>query len=312
MLAELERSATFERSVDEVETLAEWIREGEDVAEDFREHLDRLESQLDEFELGRLFAGEHDAEDAIVTINPGAGGTDAQDWAEMLLGMYIRWAKGRGFEIELLDRQPAEEAGIKGATFEVKGDHAYGRLRVESGVHRLVRMSPFDTQHRRHTSFASVAAFPDLDDKIEIEVEEGDLRIDTFRASGKGGQHVNVTDSAVRITHLPTNIVVTCQDERSQIKNRAKALRVLKSRLLEIEQEKAQSAMTAERRKMVGSGDRSEKIRTYNFPQSRVTDHRVGLTSHRLSGILDGEIDELIEANVAQDRARRLEASQAG
>jgi len=298
VLAELERSATFERSVEEVETLAEWIQEGEDVAEDFREHLDRLERLLDEFELQRLFAGEHDAEDAIVTINPGAGGTDAQDWAEMLLGMYIRWAKGRGLEIELLDRQPGEEAGIKSATFEVKGDHAYGRLRVESGVHRLVRMSPFDTQHRRHTSFASVAAFPDLDDRIEIEVDENDLRIDTFRASGKGGQHVNVTDSAVRITHLPTGIVVSCQNERSQHRNRDSAMKVLRARLFDraVRERKAREEAQKE---SLGDNTWGNQIRSYVFqPYRMVKDHRTNHQVGDVDRVMNGDLDGFIKAGL--------------
>ncbi len=298
VLAELERSASFARAVDEVETLAEWIREGEDVIEDFREHLDRLEGQLDDFELQRLFAGEHDSENAIVTINPGAGGTDAQDWAEMLLGMYIRWAKGRGFDIELLDRQPAEEAGIKGATFEVRGDHAYGRLRVESGIHRLVRMSPFDTQHRRHTSFASVAAFPDLDDRIEIEVEENDLRIDTFRASGKGGQHVNVTDSAVRITHLPTGLVVSCQNERSQHRNRDSAMKVLRARLYDraVRERKAQEEAQKE---SLGDNTWGNQIRSYVFqPYRMVKDHRTNHQVGDVDRVMNGDLDGFIKAGL--------------
>ena len=207
----------------------------------------------------------------------------------MLLGMYIRWAKGRGFEIELLDRQPAEEAGIKGATFEVKGDHAYGRLRVESGVHRLVRMSPFDTQHRRHTSFASVAAFPDLDDRIEIEVEEGDLRIDTFRASGKGGQHVNVTDSAVRITHLPTGIVVSCQNERSQHRNRDSAMKVLRARLYDRAVRERKAREEAEKESL-GDNTWGNQIRSYVFqPYRMVKDHR---TNHQV-----GDVDRVMNGD---------------
>ena len=312
MRAELERSAAFARAVDEVETLAEWVREGEDVADDFREHLERLERQLNEFELQRLFAGEHDTEDAIVTINPGAGGTDAQDWAEMLLGMYIRWAKGRGFEIQLLDRQPGEEAGIKGATFEVRGDHAYGRLRVESGIHRLVRMSPFDTQHRRHTSFASVAAFPDLDDKIEIDVDENDLRIDTFRASGKGGQHVNVTDSAVRITHLPTGIVVSCQNERSQHRNRDSAMKVLRARLYDraVRERKAQEEAQKE---SLGDNTWGNQIRSYVFqPYRMVKDHRTNHQVGDVERVMSGDLDGFIKAGLTLAATRTSSGSAAG
>ena len=298
LMAEVERGDRFERGLEEAETLAEWLGEGEDVAEDLREHLDRFETLLDEFELQRLFGGEHDTEDAIVTINPGAGGTDAQDWAEMLLGMYVRWARSRGFEIELLDRQPAEEAGIKGATFEVRGDHAYGRLRVESGIHRLVRMSPFDTQHRRHTSFASVAAFPDLDDRIEIEVDDNDLRIDTFRASGKGGQHVNVTDSAVRITHLPTGIVVSCQNERSQHRNRDSAMKVLRARLYDraVKEKKAQEQAQKE---SLGDNTWGNQIRSYVFqPYRMVKDHRTNHQVGDVDRVMNGDLDGFIKAGL--------------
>ena len=298
LLAAFQRSDRFERALEEVETLAEWLREGEDVAEDFRQHLDRFDRKLDEIELRRLFAGEHDAEDAIVTINPGAGGTDAQDWAEMLLGMYIRWARGRGFEIKLLDQQPGEEAGIKGATIEVRGDHAYGRLRVESGIHRLVRISPFDTQHRRHTSFASVAAFPDLDDRIEIKVDENDLRIDTFRASGKGGQHVNVTDSAVRITHLPTGIVVSCQNERSQHRNRDSAMKVLRARLYDraVREKKAKEEAQKE---SLGDNTWGNQIRSYVFqPYRMVKDHRTNHQVGDVDRVMNGDLDGFIKAGL--------------
>ena len=289
-----------------METLAEWVREGEDTGDDLREYLDRLERQLDEFELRRLFSGEHDAEDAIVTINPGAGGTDAQDWAEMLLGMYVRWARNRGFQVAILDSQPGEEAGIKGAALEVKGDHAYGRLRVESGVHRLVRMSPFDTQHRRHTSFASVAAFPSLDDRIEIEVSENDLRIDTFRASGRGGQHVNVTDSAVRITHLPTGIVVSCQNERSQHRNRESAMKVLRARLYDREVRERKAREKAQKESL-GENTWGNQIRSYVLqPYRLVKDHRTNHQVGDVDRVMNGGLDDFIKAGLA------LAASQPG
>ncbi len=279
-------------------TLAEWLREGEDVEDDLREYLGRLGRQLDDFELRRLFSGEYDAEDAILTINPGAGGTDAMDWADMLVGMYVRWAKGRGFEVDILDRQPAEEAGIKGAALEIKGDHAYGRLRVESGIHRLVRMSPFDTQHRRHTSFASVAAFPSLDDRIEIEIDENDLRIDTFRASGRGGQHVNVTDSAVRITHLPTGLVVSCQNERSQHRNRESAMKVLRARLYD-RAVREQKAREEAQKQSLGDNTFGNQIRSYVFqPYRLVKDHRTNHQAGDVDRVMNGDLDGFIKAGL--------------
>ncbi len=263
-----------------------------------KEHLDRLTARVGELELRRLFHGEHDGEDAILSINPGAGGTDAQDWAGMLLGMYLRWASGRGLTVEILDRQAGDEAGIKSATVEVRGEHAYGLLRVESGIHRLVRMSPFDAQHRRHTSFASVAAFPDLDDRIEIEIEEGDLRIDTFRASGKGGQHVNVTDSAVRITHLPTGIVVSCQNERSQHRNRDSAMKVLRARLYDKavrEQKESEEAQ----RESLGENTWGNQIRSYVFqPYRMVKDHRTGHQAGDVDRVMGGDLDAFIKAGL--------------
>ena len=294
----MERHAAFTELFEEVETLAEWLREGEDIEDDFREYLDRLGRQLDDFELRRLFSGEHDAEDAILTINPGAGGTDAMDWADMLVGMYVRWARGRGFEVGILDRQPAEEAGIKGAALEIKGDHAYGRLRVESGIHRLVRMSPFDTQHRRHTSFASVAAFPSLDDRIEIEIDENDLRIDTFRASGRGGQHVNVTDSAVRITHLPTGLVVSCQNERSQHRNRESAMKVLRARLHD-RAVREQKAREEAQKQSLGDNTFGNQIRSYVFqPYRLVKDHRTNHQAGDVDRVMNGDLDGFIKAGL--------------
>ena len=285
--------------MDEIETLLEWAEEGEDVEADLRQHLDRLENRVSDLELRQLFGGEHDAEDAIVSINPGAGGTDAQDWAGMLLEMYLRWARERGLAVALLDRQPGDEAGIKSATFEVKGDHAYGRLRVESGVHRLVRMSPFDTQHRRHTSFASVAAFPDLDDRIEVEIEEGDLRIDTFRASGKGGQHVNVTDSAVRITHIPTGIVVSCQNERSQHRNRDSAMKVLRARIYDKAVRERKEAEAAQKESL-GENTWGNQIRSYVFqPYRMVKDHRTGHQAGDVDRVMHGDLDGFIKAGLS-------------
>src|SRR5467141_1956351 len=295
------------RRTDDIATYFDLAGEGENVAADLQRDMDSLRELVDRVETETLLSGENDGLNAIMTIHPGAGGTESQDWAEMLLRMYLRWAERQGFKTEMYDYQPGEEAGIKSATFSVIGQYAFGYLTSEIGVHRLVRISPFDQAKRRHTSFSSVYVSPEIDDSIEIIIKPEDLRIDTYRSSGPGGQGVNTTDSAVRITHLATGLVVTCQDERSQIKNRAKAMRVLKARLLERAQEEQQAAIAADRRSQVGTGERRERIRTYNFPQTRVTDHRIGLTLHRLPAVLDGDLDELIDALVAAEEADRLQ-----
>ena len=247
-----------------------------------------------------MLGGEHDSAGAIVSINSGAGGTDACDWAEMLLRMYLRWCDDRGYRTEILDQQAGEEAGIRSATVTVSGDYAFGYLKAEEGVHRLVRISPFDAQARRHTAFASVTVAPELDDAIEIEIEDKDLRIDTYRAGGAGGQHVNKTDSAVRMTHLPTGIVVQCQNERSQHKNRASAMKVLRSRLYEHarqEREKELAAARGEQRQI----DFGSQIRSYTLhPQQRVKDHRTGVESGNVEGVLEGDLDRFIRATLLQ------------
>jgi peptide chain release factor 2 len=262
--------------------------------------LDAVAGELDDAELRRLLGGEHDASNAIVSINAGAGGTDACDWAEMLLRMYLRWAERRGFETELLDLQAGEEAGIRGATLMVTGASAYGYLKPEEGVHRLVRISPFDAQSRRHTAFASVAVFPELEEDVDVEIDEKELRIDTYRAGGKGGQHVNKTDSAVRITHLPTGIVVQCQNERSQLKNKNSAMKVLRARLYErrrAEREAQLAALAGEKRE-IGFGS---QIRSYVLhPSQRVKDHRTDEESGNTAAVLDGDIDRFIRAALLQ------------
>jgi len=260
--------------------------------------LETAETQLADAELRRLLGGEHDRAPAIVSINAGAGGTDAADWAEMLLRMYLRWAERREFQFEILDEQAADEAGLRSVTFTVKGDYAYGYLKMEEGVHRLVRISPFDAQSRRHTAFASVAVYPELDESIEVEIEDKDLRVDTYRASGAGGQHVNKTDSAVRMTHLPTGIVVQCQSERSQHKNRAQAMKVLRARLYEHarrEQEERLAALRGEKQE-IGFGS---QIRSYTLhPAQRVKDHRTNTEAGNADGVLDGDIDRFIRATL--------------
>jgi len=247
----------------------------------------------------------NDARNVILEIRGGTGGEEASLFAGDLLRMYQRYAEGRRWKFELIDLEETGLRGVKAATAIIEGEGAYSRLKYEGGVHRVQRVPQTEASGRIHTSAATVAVMPEAED-VDVEVHEKDIRVDRFCASGPGGQGVNTTYSAVRLTHLPTGIVVQCQDERSQIKNKAKALRVLKARLLEAEQEKQQGSIAAERKKMVGSGDRSEKIRTYNFPQSRVTDHRIGLTSHRLQEILDGRLDELIEPLTQHFRAEKL------
>ena len=258
---------------------------------------------LEDAELRRLLGGEHDAANAIVSINAGAGGTDACDWAEMLLRMYLRWAERRGYECEVVDRQEGDEAGIRSATVTVSGDYAYGYLKAEEGVHRLVRISPFDSNARRQTAFASVAVMPELDDTIEIEIDEKELRIDTFRASGAGGQHVNKTDSAVRMTHLPTGIVVQCQNERSQHKNRATAMKLLRARLYEHERARRDQEVA----KLRGEQRQIEfgsQIRSYTLhPSQRIKDHRTDLEVGNVDAVLDGDIDRFIRAMLVQKAA---------
>jgi peptide chain release factor 2 len=284
--------------IGEVRAMADLLAEDEDEELDaeLKQALAALESGVEALELRTMLQGEDDHREAIVTIHPGAGGTESQDWAEMLVRMYTRWAERRGFAVNVLDLEPAQEAGIKRATIEIKGESAYGFLKAERGVHRLVRISPFDAQSRRHTSFASVFVYPLVEDDIEIEISDGDLRIDTFRASGAGGQHVNKTDSAVRITHLPTGVVVSCQQERSQHKNKSTAMKMLRAALYQ----KALEAKEKERAAVEATKadiDFGSQIRSYVFqPYTMVNDHRTELKVADVHRVMDGDLDELIEA----------------
>jgi peptide chain release factor 2 len=280
----------------------ELAREGEIVESELTQELAKLEEYLSSIETQTLLGGENDRLNAIVTIHPGAGGTESQDWAAMLLRMYLRWAERRGFRTETLDLQDGEEAGIKSVTFTVNGENAYGLLTSEIGVHRLVRISPFDANKRRHTSFASVFVSPEIDESIEIKVEEKDIRIDTFRSTGAGGQHVNTTDSAVRITHFPSGIVVTCQNERSQHKNRGVAFKILRSKLyeLEIEKRRVESQRMEDSKMEIGFGS---QIRSYVLhPYRLVKDHRTKFEMGDADRVLDGDMDPFISAYL---RARR-------
>jgi len=303
---EVNRHAGLRREVEDQRTLLELARDEEDeeTIREVERTLRALEQRIAELELQTILSGEHDRGSAILSINPGAGGTESQDWAQMLLRMYLRWCEGRGFKTQIIDHQPGEEAGIKGATITVAGSYAYGYLKAEAGVHRLVRISPFDASRRRHTSFASVAVLPEVED-VEVVVDERDLKIETFRSSGHGGQHVNVTDSAVRVTHLPTGIVVSCQNERSQHKNKALALKVLRSRLYEYFREKQEKEIQAL------AGDKKEiawgsQIRSYILaPYQLVKDHRTGVETGNVEAVLNGEIDAFVEAVLFQ-APRRL------
>jgi peptide chain release factor 2 len=261
--------------------------------------LKKLKAEVAEQELETLLSGEADANDSYVQINAGAGGTESQDWASMLMRMYTRWAQKQGFKVEVLDEHAGEEAGIKSCTLEIKGRNAYGKLRTEAGVHRLVRISPYDSNARRHTSFASMWSYPVIDDEIDIQVVDSDLKVDTYRASGAGGQHINTTDSAVRITHIPSGIIVACQAERSQHKNRATAMKMLKARLYEMELQKKQEKVDAANAKKTDIGW-GHQIRSYVLqPYQLVKDLRTGETSTNPSAVLDGDIDDFIQASLA-------------
>ena len=281
---------------DDIDTLFELAREGEAVIPDIQRELKRYDEVLSKLETGMLLSGENDARDAIMTIHPGAGGTESQDWAEMLLRMYLRWAELNGYKTVLTDRLEGEGAGIKSATFEINGPNAYGLLQSEIGVHRLVRISPFDANARRHTSFASVFVFPQIDDEIKIDIKLDDLRIDTFRSGGAGGQHVNMTDSAVRITHFPTGIVVQCQNERSQHKNRDSAMKQLRARLYEheLEKKREETRKTEDSKLEINFGS---QIRSYVLaPYRMIKDHRTKLAVGDVDRVLDGDLEPFIHA----------------
>ena len=295
-----------ERALEDLEVLVELSEEEGSSAlhNEIRDEISNLNIAFEHLEVETLLSGEMDLNNAIVSIHPGAGGTESQDWAQMLFRLYTRWAERHGYKIEIMDLQPGEEAGIKDVTFNVIGDYAYGYLKAESGVHRLVRISPFDANKRRHTSFSSVFVYPEIDDDITVEISEDDLRIDTYRASGAGGQHVNKTSSAVRITHIPTNIVVQCQNERSQHKNKSTAMKILRAKLYEVkrlEQEKKMEGYASEKKDIAwGSQIRSYVLQPYQM----VKDHRTNIESGNVTAVLDGDIDSFIEAYLTASLAR--------
>ncbi len=297
---EIELISRIKERKEELDVLTELAEEGENVLEEIKRNLADFDNELEEFRLKTLFDEEDDHRNAILTIHPGAGGTESQDWAQMLLRMYLRYAERKGFEATILDLLPGEEAGLKSATVRFVGDYAYGYLSQESGVHRLVRISPFDANKRRHTSFAAVFVYPEVEEDIEIEISPEDLRIDTYRASGHGGQHVNVTDSAVRITHIPTGIVVQCQNERSQHKNKATAMKVLKARLYELEKKKKLEKIEKleDAKSDIAWGN---QIRSYVLhPYRMIKDLRTRVEIGNVERVLDGDIDEFIKSGLLQ------------
>jgi peptide chain release factor 2 len=290
----LETFRSLESDVADLDELAELSADDPELAAELESQLASIEARLGQLEEARLFNGRYDAGDAVVTVRSGAGGTDSQDWAEMLLRMYLRWAERRGFQVEMKEASPGEEAGLKSATFFARGENAYGLFAAERGVHRLVRISPFDAQKRRHTAFAQLDVAPLVDDDVEVDIDEEDLRVDTYRASGAGGQHVNKTDSAVRITHVPTGIVVQCQNERSQAQNKATAMKLLRARLLEEEERKKADELAAERGEQKAA-EWGSQIRSYTLhPSTRVKDHRTGHEVGDAQRVLDGDLDGFV------------------
>jgi peptide chain release factor 2 len=309
---DVDLSASLKKQQDDLGVLVEWAQSGEDVGADLRAGLDSMQAQVEAAETKRILGGEHDRLNAVVTIHPGAGGTESQDWADMLFRMYMKWAERKGFKREVVDYQPGDDAGLKGATIMLNGEYAYGLMLAEAGVHRLVRISPFDQAARRHTSFASVYVWPELEDDVDIVVEEKDLRVDTFCSSGPGGQGVNTTYSAVRLTHLPTNIVVSCQNERSQIRNRDAAMKVLKSRLFDLklrEQQEKLEKLGGEKKDIAfGSQIRSYVLHPYQM----VKDHRTKEQVGDVNRVLDGDIDNFIKAYLKAKAAGTLGQAVAG
>ena len=290
----LETFSRLRSDVGDLDDLVEMAGDDPEMATELEQQLEGIERRLGELEEARLFNGRYDAGDAVVTVRSGAGGTDSQDWAEMLIRMYLRWAERRGFAAEMKEASEGEEAGLKSGTFIARGENAYGLFAAERGVHRLVRISPFDAQSRRHTAFAQVDVAPLVDDSVDVEIDEDDLRIDTYRASGAGGQHVNKTDSAVRITHVPTGIVVQCQNERSQTQNKATAMRFLRAKLLEEEERKRAEALAEERGEQK-SVEWGSQIRSYTLhPSQRVKDHRTGFEMGDAARVLDGDLDGFV------------------
>jgi peptide chain release factor 2 len=296
----LDSFRALESEIADLEGLADLAQEDDSLAGELSEQLTDLERRLGELEEARLFQGPYDAGGAVVSVHSGAGGTDSQDWAEMLLRMYLRWAQRRGFEVELSEASPGEEAGLKSATFLVRGENAYGLFSAEKGVHRLVRLSPFDAAHRRHTSFALVEVSPLVEDDVDVEIDDGDLRIETYRASGAGGQHVNKTDSAVRITHLPTKIVVQCQNERSQSSNKQTAMKLLRSKLVELEEQRRREELAREKGEAQDVAWGSQ-IRSYVLhPYTMVKDHRTGYEMGDANRVLDGDLDGFVHEYLVQ------------
>ena len=285
---------------------------GDDAA--FAEEAERtaaeLTALLDQLEIESWFSGEFDEGDAILTVNPGQGGLEAQDWTRMLYQMYVHYAEDKGWKVTVLDLVPGEGIGLDRATIQIEGRYAYGMLRSEIGIHRLVRISPTDAKKRRQTTFASVEVLPVIADDIEVDLNPADVRVDVYRSSGPGGQCVNTTDSAVRITHLPSGLVVQSQDQKSQLQNKDKAFALLRAKLYDLECQKRHDAEAEARKSQIGTGDRSEKIRTYNFPQGRMTDHRIGLTLYRLEDIMNGNLDEVFDALATADELARLAGQQ--